>query len=104
MKNNTIPLHLFVFHDGYSYVQFTDKIIPFPIEFEFIDNGDLKTINEILIFKKAQQYIILLPTYSESFTTFIMLEFSENGTFTYKGNHTYNQEVFNKLKNIPFKY
>ena len=103
LKNDAVPLKLYVFNEGNSYLKVDDNVIPFALEFDFIDTDDLKTIDEILLFEKDQKYMLLVPTYSESSSTFAMLEFSKNGKFVYRGNRTYSQEVFDKIKNIPFK-
>ncbi|MBP2619058.1 hypothetical protein [Chryseobacterium jejuense] len=92
---------MYTFKGGNSFLEVNDHIIQFPIAFDFIHSENLDTTKEILLFKRNNKYDILLPTFSEGFTTFTLLEFSQDGTYKYLGNHTYNNDIFNKIKNTP---
>jgi hypothetical protein len=100
LKNNIISLDMYSFKGGDSFLEVNGNVLNFPIAFDFINSEDFDTAKEIILFKQNNKYIILLPTFSEGFTTFIMLEFSQEGSYKYLGNHTYNSQVFNQIKDI----
>lgn len=103
LKNNIVPLVLYTFKGGNSFLEVNGNVIQFPIAFDFIHSEDFDTTKEIMLFKQNKKYTILFPTFSEGFTTFILLEFSQDGNYKYWGNHTYSNKVFNQIKDISPK-
>lgn len=66
-----------------------------------LENDNVNTKN-VILFKNKLEYVILVPTFSEEFPTYQMVGIDKSNKFIYHGQHTYNQEDFEKLKGTSF--
>lgn len=66
-----------------------------------LESDNINT-KDVILFKNKLEYVILVPTFSEEFPTYQMVGIDKSNKFIYHGQHTYNQEDFEKLKGTSF--
>lgn len=64
-------------------------------------NDSLKfSTGNILLFKRENNYFLMLPTYSEEFPTFQLIEFNKAGAFDNLGFHTFRYDDIKSFDNV----
>lgn len=98
--NSSLPFSIIVFKESEkSYLQVSSKLIAIDFDYSYNEDESINT-SEILLFKNQSKYIILIPTFTQEFHAFQMVEFSEN-EIKNLGFKTYGYEEFGKIKKDP---
>ena len=93
-----IPLSVITFKESEkSYLNINNDYINVEFEYSIDENNSINT-DKILLFKKDKEYIILIPSYTEEFTTYQMISYSEKEKFKDLGFKTFGYSEFEKLK------
>ena len=84
-----IPLSVIIFRESEkSFLTIGDKYFQVELEYSIDDNNSINT-DKILLFRKDNQYVILIPTYTEEFTTFQMVKYTKKEKFEDLGFKTF---------------
>lgn len=103
-----IPFSLIYFKESEMCFILANKKRSFLVDLEPNFNYDSKLEPEnLLLFNKENDYLLMLPTYSEEFPTFQLVGFSAKGIFDNFGFHTFSYEDIenmnvNSLENICY--
>lgn len=98
--DSSLPFSIIVFKESEkSYLQVSSKLIAIDFDYTFNEDESINT-SKILLFKNQSKYIILIPTFTEEFHAFQMVEFSKN-EIKNLGFKTYGYEEFGKIKKDP---
>lgn len=79
-----------------------DKQLQVSLDYTYNNDETSIITKNIYLFRKSNNYVILLPSYTEEFITFQMICFTRNGVFKDLGFYTYDYKVFSKIKNVSF--
>lgn len=98
--DTSLPFSIIVFKESEkSYLQVSSNLIAIDFDYGYNEDESINT-SKILLFKNQSKYIILIPTFTEEFHTFQMVEFSEK-EIKNLGFKTYGYEEFEKIKKNP---
>lgn len=103
-KFETFSIDIYLFEEGYSYLKYLDVLYQTEFNFSY-DVVASENIKKIIIYKpyyNSRKLIFALPTYTEEFETYQLIEFNNNSFFD-KGNFTYSYKQFKKI-NTNNKY
>lgn len=103
------PIVLYTYTDDYlAYLEINEKIVPFFdgyfIEYDKSnDTNVFKLLDDIKLFKKNNEYIIMFPIFSNEFTLFQLVGFDKNTSYKDYGEHTYDGETFGEILETPYE-
>lgn len=99
-----IPFSLIYFKESEICFILVNKKRSLLVDLEPSFNYDLKLEPEnLLLFSKENDYLLMLPTYSEEFPTFQLVGFNAKGIFKDFGFHTFNYEDVDNLNGSSFE-
>ncbi len=95
-----LQLSVIIFRESEkSFLNIGDNYFQIELEYSIDEKNNSINTDNILLFKKDKEYIILIPTYTEEFTTFQMISYSEKEKFKDLGFKTFGYSEFKKLEN-----